>query len=157
MTTILRYLEILSLGTWVGGIIYLSFIVAPGVFATLPARDQAGAVVGLVLGRLHVLGYVAGAIFLLAWLIQAHSLAGLAKPAALVVVLMLLLTIVSQRAVSPRMARLRAKMVSVDRTPLDNPLRVEFDRLHRISVRLEGAVLLLGLGALFLTVRERLL
>ena len=155
MTTILRYLEILSLGTWLGGIIYLSFVVAPGVFATLPSRDQAGSVVGLVLGRLHLLGYVAGAMFLLAWLLETRALAGLVKPAALAVVLMLALTIVSQQGVSPRMARLRAEMVSVDRTPLDNPLRVEFDRLHRISVRLEGAVLLLGLVALFLAIQER--
>ena len=35
-------------------------------------------------------------------------------------------------------------MVSVDATPRDNPLRVEFDRLHQMSVRIEGAVPLLG-------------
>ena len=45
-------------------------------------------------------------------------------------------------------------MVSVDATPRDNPLRVEFDSLHQWSVRIEGAVLLLGLAGLFLTVRN---
>ena len=76
------------------------------------------------------------------------------RPAALAVILMLALTLASQRIVIPRMDVLRAEMVSVDTTPASNPRRVEFDRLHGISVDLEGAVLLLGLVALFLTTRE---
>jgi hypothetical protein len=47
-------------------------------------------------------------------------------------------------------------MGSVVATPASNPLRAEFDRLHGISVKLEGAVLLIGFAALFLTVREKL-
>ena len=158
MATILRYLEFLSLGTWVGSIIFLSFVVAPGAFATLGSRDQAGAVVGMALGRLHLLGLIAGVLFLVARAARALStgrgLALLASPAALAVVVMLLLTLVSQYSVAPRMAHLRVQMVSVDRTPEDNPLRAEFNRLHRVSVRLEAAVLLAGLAALFFTVRN---
>jgi len=45
-------------------------------------------------------------------------------------------------------------MVSVDATPKDNPLRVEFDRLHKTSVQIEVVVLLIGVAALFLTVRN---
>jgi uncharacterized membrane protein len=155
MNTILRYLEILSLGTWVGSIIYLSFIVAPGVFGTLASRDQAGAVVGLVLGRLHMLGYAAAVIYLAAAVAGARSAAALGRPAALAVILMLALTVISQQGVSPRMARLRSEMGSIERTPVENPLRVQFDRLHKVSVRLESVVLLLGLAGLFLTVRQR--
>lgn len=158
MSTILRYVEFLSLGTWVGSIIFLSFVVAPGTFATLGSRDQAGAVVGMALGRLHFLGLIAGVLFLVARAARALStgrgLASLASPAVLAVVVMLLLTLVSQYSVAPRMAHLRVQMGSVDRTPEDNPLRVEFNRLHRSSVRLEVAVLLAGLAALFFTVRN---
>jgi uncharacterized membrane protein len=150
-----RYLEILSLGTWLGSIIYLSFIVAPGVFSTLPSREQAGAVVGLVLGRLHLLGYAAGVVYLVATVARTRSLGALGRPAALAVIAMLALTMISQQGVSPRMARLRAEMGSIERTPVDNPLRVQFDRLHKVSVRLEGAVLLVGLAALYLTARQR--
>jgi hypothetical protein len=42
----------------------------------------------------------------------------------------------------------------VDATPKDNPLRAEFDRLHQTSVRMEVTVLLIGIAALFLTVRN---
>jgi uncharacterized membrane protein len=155
MSTLLRYLEFLSLGVWVGSIVFLSFVVAPGAFATLGSRDQAGAMVGMALGRLHVLGLVAGIVFLLARVALARSLAALGTAAALLVVLMLVLTIVSQYGVSPRMTHLRAEMGSVERTPAESPLRAEFNRLHQWSVRLEAGVLLAGLATLFFTIREK--
>ncbi len=155
MSTILRYLEFLSLGTWVGSIVYLSFIVAPGAFATLGSRDQAGAVVAMALGRLHILGLIAGLLFLASRVALVRSLSGLATSAALVVMVMLLLTLVSQQWVGARMAHLRLEMGSVERTPTDHPLRIQFNRLHRASVQLELAVLLAGLAALFLAVREK--
>jgi hypothetical protein len=69
--------------------------------------------------------------------------------------LMLVLTIASQRIVIPRLDVLRVEMVSVDGTPAGDARRAEFGRLHGISVDLEGGVLLIGLAALFLTVREQ--
>ncbi len=153
MANFLRFLEVFALGTWVGGIICLSFVVAPAAFATLGSPHQAGTLVGLVLGRLHLIGLVAGLVYLAAAAALAGSLSALARPAALAVILMWLLTLISQRWVSPRMAELRLQMGSVDTTPRNSPLRLEFDRLHRVSVRLEGSALLLGVVALYLTVR----
>ncbi len=155
MTTFFRFVEVFALGTWVGAVIYLSFVVAPGAFGVLGNRDQAGALVGFVLGRLHILGCIAGSLYLLAAMARARSLAAVVKPAALAVILMLALTIVSQWGVTSRLASLRMQMGSVDATPRENPLRVEFDKLHQMSVRLEGTVLLAGLVALFLTVRNQ--
>jgi len=154
MTNILRFVQFLALGTWLGSIIYFSFAVAPALFSALSSRDQSGAVVGIALGRLHHLGVIAGILYLVAAIGLARSPRVLVQPAALAVIVMLLLTVVSQHYVIPRMAQLRTQMVSVDATPPENPLRAEFDRLHKISVRLEGSVLLLGLIALFLTARH---
>jgi len=154
MANFLRFVQDFTLGTWVGSIIYLSFVVAPGVFGTLANRDQAGAVVGLVLGRLHYLGVIAAVIYLVAGLGLGRSFKALVQPAALCVILMLVLTMVSQRVVTPRLAGLRTGMGSVDATPRDNPLRVEFDKLHRVSVQLEVATLVAGIAALYLTVRR---
>jgi uncharacterized membrane protein len=154
MTTFFRFVQVFALGTWVGAVIYLSFVVAPAAFGVIASRDQAGALVGLALGRLHILGCIAGAAYLLAAAGQARSLGAILKPAALAVILMLALTIFSQWGVTSRMAQLRMRMGSVDSTPRENPLRQEFDRLHRLSVRIEGTVLLAGLVALVLTVRN---
>jgi uncharacterized membrane protein len=153
MTNVLRFVQVFALGTWLGAIIYFSFAVAPAAFATLPSRDQAGAFVGLALGRLHHLGVIAAVVYLIASLGLGRSLRALAQPTAIGVILMLLLTVASQHVVTPRIRALRTQMVSVDATPSDNPLRVEFDRQHRTSVRLESSVLLIGLVALFMTVR----
>ena len=154
MNSILRFIQVFALGTWVGSIIYLSFVVAPGAFGVLQSRDQAGLMVGYSLARLHYLGVIAAVLYLLAGLVLAPSLKTLLQPAMIGVVLMLALTVVSQTRVTPRLAELRTEMVSVDATPKDNPLRVEFDRLHQTSVRIEVAVLLIGVAALFLTVRN---
>jgi uncharacterized membrane protein len=154
MTSIARFVEVFALGTWVGGIVFLSFVVAPGAFGILGNRDQAGMMVGYSLGRLHWIGMVLGLIYLVAYAVDARSIGALARPVALAVILMVGLTFFSQQFVTGRMAGLRREMVSVDATARENPLRAEFDRLHVWSVRIESAVLLIGLVGIFLTVRE---
>jgi hypothetical protein len=52
------------------------------------------------------------------------------------------------------MAVLRTQMGSIQATAADSPLLAEFSRLHRISVVLESGVLLAGLAAMYLMVRE---
>lgn len=153
MSTLLRFLQFFTLGTWVGGILYFGAIVAPAAFAVLTA-DQAGAMVGVTLGRLHLLGIVAGVLYLIATAAGERSVAALVRPAPLLVFVMILLTFASQFWVIPTMDALRAQMGSVDATPATNPLRVSFDRLHVRSVRIEGAVLLSGLAALLLISRK---
>ena len=154
MSHILRFLRVFALGTWVGSIIYFVAVLTRGAFAVL-TRDQAGLLVGFTLGRLHQLGVIAAVVYLIASIGLGRSLRALARPAALGVILMMLLTLASQRIVIPRMDVMRVEMSSVDATPANDPRRAEFDRLHGISVNLEGGVLLVGLAALFLTSSER--
>jgi hypothetical protein len=155
MSTFLRVIEFLGLSLWLGSDVFLSFVVAPGAFRILaPSRDQAGAIVGYGLWWMHMIGVVCGIAILLARLVRTRTFASLATPAALSVVLMILFTVVSQHAVSPKMAALRAQMGSIQATAADSPLLTEFGRLHRISASLEGCVILAGLAAIFLMVRE---
>jgi len=158
MTNTLRFLQIFALGAWVGSIFYFSAAVAPAAFRVLGNQDQAGVLIEFTLRRLHTLGVVAGIVFLFASAILAISVEASRKSLLLPVAgvaLMVILTIISQHVVIRRMTHLRRQMVSVAATPPDNPLRAEFDRLHAISVRLEGSVLLLGFASLFLTVRAK--
>jgi len=154
MTSILRFLEVFALGTWVGAILFFGFAVAPGAFTVLSSRHESGELVGYTLSRLHWYGIVAGLVYLAALVLEQRSFTGWFRPAAFAVILMILLTFSSQRFVTPRVQALRNQMGSVDATPPTSPLRVEFDRLHRASVILEQATLLFGLVGLFLTVRD---
>jgi len=154
MTSIFRTVEFLALSLWLGSDIFLSFVVAPGAFRILASRDEAGAMVGHSLWWMHLIGVICGVTLLVARLLRTRTLASLTAPAALCVVLMIALTVVSQHAVSPKMAALRGQMGSIQATSPDSPLLAEFSRLHRISVSLESGVLLAGLAALYLMVRE---
>ncbi len=154
MSTFLRAIEFLGLSLWLGSDVFLSFVVAPGAFRILSGRDQAGAMVGYALGAMHLGGISCGLVLLLARLTRTKTFASLAAPAALCVVLMIALTAISQFTVSPKMAALRVQMGSIQATAADSPMLSEFGRLHRISVSLESGVLLAGIAAMYLMVRE---
>jgi hypothetical protein len=155
MTSFLRTVEFLALSLWLGSDVFLSFVVAPGVFRVLaPNRDQAGAVVGFALTRMHLSGIVLGIAFLLVRLMRTRTFASFVTPAAVCVVLMVALTAVSQYTVSAKMAALRVQMGSIQATGADSPLLAEFSRLHGASVSLESGVLLAGMVAMYLMVRE---
>jgi hypothetical protein len=154
MASILRTIEFLGLSLWLGSDVFLSFVVAPGAFRILASRDQAGAMVGYGLWWMHMIGVVCGIAILVARLLRARAVSGLAGPAALCVLLMIGLTVVSQHSVSPKMAALRVQMGSIQATAADSPLLAEFARLHRVSVSLESGVLLAGFAATYLMVKE---
>jgi hypothetical protein len=150
----LRFLQFFSLGVWVGSILFF-IVFTQGIFPVVNNNDLTGTLVGYALGRLHIMGIVAGVVYLLATVAAEKSVGGLVQPAALLVFFMLVCTMISQYGVIARMDVLKLQMGSVSATLADSPLRVAFDRLHLYSVRLESAVLLSGLVALFLTVRQK--
>ena len=154
MASTFRFLQYFSLGTWVGSIVYF-IVFTQGIFPVVNNNDLTGLLVGYALGRLHVMGIVAGVVYLLSTLAAEKSVGGLVQPAALLVFLMLVLTMISQYGVIARMDLLKVQMGSVSATPPESALRVAFDRLHAYSVRLESAVLVSGLVALFLAARQK--
>jgi hypothetical protein len=150
----LRYLMLLSLVVWLGGLVFFSFVLAPTVFAVLPTRHLAGNVVSRSLTALHWMGIVSGLVFLVSSMIYARLTSGSAYPFAgrhVVLYLMLALTLISQFGISPKMATLRASMGEIDTVALNDPARVQFDALHVWSTRLEGSVFFLGLALAYLT------
>jgi uncharacterized membrane protein len=155
----LRFLMLLSLVVWLGGLIFLAFVEAPTAFSPglLPTRHMAGSIVGRSLEVLHYMAVVSGIVFLITSMTYSRMAAGTAHPLAgrhLLIALMLLFTLISQFAISPRMHALRAQAGVIDSLPLDSPLRVEFNRLHVWSEKFEEGVLLLGLIALYMTARS---
>ena len=148
---------LLSLIVWLGGLIFLSFVLAPTAFAVIPTRHMAGTVVGRSLTILHWMGIVSALVFLITSLAYSRLTTGMPHPFAtrnVLVVLMLVLTLISQFGIMPRMLALRNSMVLIDSVPLNDPARVEFDALHVWSERVEGGVLLLALVLTYLTAQQ---
>lgn len=143
----------LSLGIWLGGIVLFA-VLAPTAFSVLPTRHLAGSIVGPMLNKLHWLGLVSGIIFLISSFAYSRIYTGdwrVLTTRNVLVCLMLVLTLISQFGITNRMATLRGSMGEIDHVPLDDPARVEFNALHAWSTRLEVAILLLGLAALYRT------
>jgi len=152
--SILRFLMLLSLVVWIGGLIFFAFVLAPTAFQVLPDTHLAGNVVGRALGKLHWIAIFAGIVFLLSSLLYSSLTQGTAHVFAMrhiLICLMLAFTLVSQFWIIPRMDTLRAQVGDFAQVPLTNPARVQFDALHVWSTRVEGAVLILGLITVFLT------
>jgi hypothetical protein len=153
MNTLVRFLQFFALGTWIGAILFFSAILAPAAFTQFSSQ-QAGALVSVTLGRLHLAGMVCGGVYLIVTAAGARTPAALLRPAPLLVLLMIVLTFISQFWVTGNMETLRAQAGgSLEALPAGDALRASFDRLHAISVRLEVGVLIAGIIALLLNSR----
>jgi uncharacterized membrane protein len=154
--SLLRFLMLVSLVAWIGGLIFFAFVLAPTVFApgVLPNTHLAGNVVGRALSKLHWIAIVSGIVFLASSLLYSRLSDGNAHALALrhiLICLMLGLTLLSQFWIIPRMDTRRAQVSDFATVAVDNPARAQFDALHIWSTRVEAAVLLLGLVAIYLT------
>jgi len=147
----LRFLMLLSLVVWIGGIIFFAFVVAPSLFMIVPSQHVAGLVVARSLTSLHWIGMVAALVFLICGMIASRGMGKI-----VLVGIMLLLTLILQFGIVRRMEQLRASVPNADVSVLtpNDPTRAQFDRLHNYSTKLEGSVLLLGLVTIFLVARE---
>ena len=158
----LRFVMLLALIVWIGGIIFFAFVVAPAAFTVLPTPDLAGRVVSRSLTALHWMGLVAGLLFLLcsfAYNQFKHANPRLFSPAHWLIAAMLVLTAISQFGITPAIRQSRAVLTPRDISPVEleqkmDEARLKFDRLHAWSVRVEGGVLVLGIGVIGLTARR---
>jgi hypothetical protein len=154
---LLKFLMLLALVLWIGGIVFFGAVTAPTLFAVLPTHDLAGKVVNPSLAKLHWIGLICGVVFLICSMSLSYALRGSAQlfaPRHLAIVLMLCLTLVSQYVVAKKMLQIRDNIGVIDNVSTDDPRRVEFNSLHIWSTRLEGCVLILGLGVLWGTARR---
>jgi hypothetical protein len=139
-----RNLRIIIIALWLGAIVYFAAAVAPNVFSVLTphegGRALAGDIVGRALAVLHYFGMACAVIFLLL------EIRRLTSAGNVLVLLMLVLTCVSQFVVAPRMHSIRAR--GIEAFAPDDPSRKDFDSLHKLSTTAEGIILLLGIGAL---------
>jgi len=153
----LRYVYVLTLVVWLGGMLILGAIVAPTTFEVLQAnagsqgRELAGAVFGTALARFHYIAYAAGALMLLT--LGAMRALG-PRPAngglrAIIVAVMLGVALYSGIVVLRQIDVVQTAAGGLpSRLPAGDERRVRFDALHVLSTRLmmfniAGALILL--------------
>lgn len=159
-----RYLYVLALVIWLGGMVMLGALVAPATFQVLQSLDAAngralaGSLFGVTLMRFHPVSYGAAGVMLVALVVM--RLVG-PRPAAFavragIVSAMLAVSLYSGRVVLERVNTLQQQVGTLpSRLPMGDPRRVEFDGLHTLSTRLMMVNILAALGLLYWEAQER--
>lgn len=156
---ILRALRLLTMTAWVGGLAFFAFVVAPIAFGRLSSAHEAGLVVGGCLNLLHWIGLIGGGLFCLATAIlwfraEVPARVGFAIGMILALI-MLVVTAYSQFEILPAMESDRVQAGgTIETADISSPARIDFERLHVWSERLEGLVLLCGIGVVLVLARE---
>ena len=139
---VLRYLYVVALVLWVGGLITAGALVAPTVFGVLQAwnategRVLAGQVFGEVLLRLTWLSYAMAAVMFVT--LTLHRLLG-ARPLKYgirvgIMAMMLVMMMVTGFYLIPEVDAIQAQVSGpVSELPDADPRRMEFNRLHGLS------------------------
>jgi hypothetical protein len=141
---------------WVGALVFFP-VAAATAFSALPTPHLAGLVVRGSLLKLHAMGLLSGAIFLVCSLTYSRVMLGRPKVFAsshILIVFMLTLTAISQFRIMPRMDALRAGAGEISLLGGGDPIRLEFEGLHVWSTRVEGGVLVTGIVLLYVTSRR---
>ncbi len=147
LTNLIHFIHISSLVCWIGSIVFFSFFAAPAIFKVLD-REKAGEVVGVIFPRYYLIGYVCAVLALVTLLVGAQAPIGM-KLVFLLVMMAGLFP--AGLIVSPKARGLKARIKSTASSEERNSLELQFKTLHSLAVKLNGVVLLAGLGLLWLS------
>jgi hypothetical protein len=162
---VLRYLYVLALVVWLGGMVILGAVVAPTVFQVLQAREPdtgrvlAGAVFATALTRFHYVAYACGGVILVTLIVMAvlgPRPASFAVRTVLVSV-MLGVALYSGLIVLRSADHIRQELglnVSPSSLPAGDVRRIRFDQLHLLSTRLMMVNIVGALVLLYWEARE---
>ena len=138
---ILNLIYLLSLVVWIGSIVFFSFFVAPAIFKTLE-REEAGKIVGVIFPKYYFISYIAGFIALTILLTSSRTFF---EPKVVLIFVMLCCSVFAGQIISPKARDLKPLIKSEENPDKLKELKFKFDRLHSLSVKLNGTVLFLGL------------
>ena len=159
----LRYAALAAIALWVGGVVILGGVAAPATFDILAARGVAehrvlgGAIFGEVLRRFHLVAYGCAGVLFLSLMIRA--VLG-PRPAYFglrfaIFGLMLVSTLYSGIVLAGRIDDARRAAGGAPSALAENdPRRIEFGRLHRISTILLLIPVAGGMALLFWEARD---
>jgi hypothetical protein len=160
---LLRYLYVVALVLWVGGLIVAGALVAPSVFGVLQAWNQtegrvlAGQVFGEVLLRLTWLSYGMAVVMFVT--LTLHRLLG-ARPVKYgvrvgIMGLMLVMMLATGFYIIPQVNAIQSQVKGpVSALEAGDPRRTEFDRLHGLSNILFSITAIGGLALCWWETRE---
>ena len=149
MSAMLRYLLLLALVLWIGGIVFFSFIASPSVFKILP-REQAGQVVSDIFPKYHMLGYIS-CLVALGCLLVLRQLGTTQAVGTAIVLLVVMggMQVTMGTVIGPQVIEARDAVKAAPAGPDKDRLEKQFRGLHGLSMILNLVLLILGLILLY--------
>ena len=136
----------LAVACWVGGTALFTFILTPTIFKSFD-RDVAGGIVGVLFPGYFKWGLTCGLIALICLAITRSTYRTIS---AIIIAAMLTITAIQAFVIEPKAAALKKEIPSFVTTPTDNPMRVQFRKLHGISAAGNLAVIGGGIALVIL-------
>lgn len=167
ITIFARWLAMLALGLWLGGILFLGAVSAPAIFHFL--RDQGQAplapqLFGVMLVRFAFVGFACAGLALVAWLIEGVAARPVGRALTLwrvqglCLAVMLSLSLYLHLGVLPVLLRDQTAVIaeslktgvalSAKGTEGKSQMRLRYDAQHENHKRLTSVVLFIGIAAL---------
>ena len=137
----------LAISCWLGGAALFTFLLTPLIFASY-SRDIAGGIVGTLFPGYFRWGLACGAVALLCQIINRGRFA---IASLMIITIMLGLTAVQAFVLEPRAAALKRSIPSFETTPAEHPQRVQFRKLHGLSMAANLAVIAGGIVLVILS------
>ena len=160
--TVLRYLTVVALALWVGGLAALGGVGAPTLFSALEGRDgtagreTAGWLFGILFDRFQQVSWVLAAVILILLGIRA-ALGPRPRRFGIrvwLVSLMAAMSLATSFLIAPRINAIRAEVNGpIASLPATDERKITFGRLHGLSNALMLLTVVAGLGLLW-TERE---
>ena len=136
---------------WLGLMVSFSLVTAPAAFSVLPEQRLAGAVVSRTLAITESTGIVIGLILLTSLIISWRKGGELDRVGLAMVALMTISMLVARFYVARSLHEIRVVVAGeINLLAADDPLRLKFNLLHRVSVWLMGSAII---GALVIITR----
>jgi hypothetical protein len=130
MPNILKYLAVLTLTLWVGGLWVIGYLAVPILFHAQPDRQLAGMLAGKMFETLGYVGLLCGLYLLLhRWIEMGKQLSR--DVSAWLVIVMLLITLVTQFYIQPLMADMKSQALPLD--VMQSTFANQFKMWHGIS------------------------
>lgn len=152
---LILWIHYLALVLWIGGIIFFAAVTAPVIHHSMISKAIIGDIVSKILKRLNAVELTACLTLLATTFSAFHFSRGHDQPLSYLILAeftMGLITLFYSYVLAPRMESLREKVPTLDTLSANNAVRIEYERLHKIYVRLMSFNLALGMILLYVSV-----
>ena len=151
----IQWVHFLALSLWIGGITALAAIAAPAAHHAMVSKTVAGDIVGRILKKLNTVELGCCLLLVLTSLSSFRFVRARENELGVMILIVLfmgILTAYYSFHLTPRLESLKQNIPTLDSLSSTNAAKMEFDRLHRLYVKLMSLNLVLALAVLYASV-----